>query len=349
MQQNKPSQPTDHFAAPLIMNYKAAPQSPANLLPNAVNNGKSPQHLLQTTSDQTASIIPEVLPLSIEQNPESVPNANDQSATITNAKSQPITNMTPSPQTLVPKQECQPQPVSADTTTTTTTTTDDNVVTAAANPTTTITDPSSNAVTNAATTATDATTEAAKESRWTKDNRVILKQLMGSLPPHDIGAALRVILDTFGVESSKLVRRGNYVELDLSKINDDYILDSLWNYCAQMQYNIMNTLQAQQQQQIQQQLQFQQMQQQQVVQQVPMAQPVLQMSPQRVQPMMQQVTPVQMQQVQQPFMREQQQTMQTMNGMVMPVTAQQMRGNAENMNQQFIVMDPARQMQQNQQ
>jgi len=84
------------------------------------------------------------------------------------------------------------------------------------------------------------------ESRWNKDNRMILKQLMGSLPPYDIGAALRVILDTFGVESSKLVRRGEYIELDLKEINDDYILDSLWNYCAQMQFNIMSTLQSQQ-------------------------------------------------------------------------------------------------------
>merc|ERR1712204_1425 len=81
------------------------------------------------------------------------------------------------------------------------------------------------------------------------DNRMILKQLMGSLPPYDIGAALRVILDTFGVESSKLVRRGEYIELDLKAINDDYILDSLWNYCAQMQFNIMSTLQQQQMQQ----------------------------------------------------------------------------------------------------
>merc|ERR1719350_1495029 len=87
------------------------------------------------------------------------------------------------------------------------------------------------------------------ESRWNKDNRMILKQLMGSLPPYDIGAALRVILDTFGVESSKLVRRGEYIELDLKAINDDYILDSLWNYCAQMQFNIMSTLQQQQMQQ----------------------------------------------------------------------------------------------------
>merc|ERR1712204_29080 len=84
------------------------------------------------------------------------------------------------------------------------------------------------------------------------DNRMILKQLMGSLPPYDIGAALRVILDTFGVESSKLVRRGEYIELDLKAINDDYILDSLWNYCAQMQFNIMSTLQQQQQQNYQQ-------------------------------------------------------------------------------------------------
>ena len=87
------------------------------------------------------------------------------------------------------------------------------------------------------------------QSRWNKDNRMILKQLMGSLPPYDIGAALRVILDTFGVESSKLVRRGEYIELDLKEINDDYILDSLWNYCAQMQFNIMSTLQQQQLQQ----------------------------------------------------------------------------------------------------
>ena len=89
----------------------------------------------------------------------------------------------------------------------------------------------------------------AAESRWTKENRILLKQLMGGLPPHDIGAALRVILDTFGVESSKLVRRGEFIELDLREISDDYILDSLWNYCYQMQYNIMNTLQQQQQQQ----------------------------------------------------------------------------------------------------
>eukprot|EP00485_Elphidium_margaritaceum_P022303 CAMPEP_0202721288 /NCGR_PEP_ID=MMETSP1385-20130828/147708_1 /ASSEMBLY_ACC=CAM_ASM_000861 /TAXON_ID=933848 /ORGANISM="Elphidium margaritaceum" /LENGTH=242 /DNA_ID=CAMNT_0049385461 /DNA_START=55 /DNA_END=783 /DNA_ORIENTATION=+ len=88
-------------------------------------------------------------------------------------------------------------------------------------------------------------------SRWSKENRVVLKQLMSSLPPQDIGAALRVILDTFGVESSKLVRRGEYIELDLQEINDDYILDSLWNYCAQMQYNIMNTFQIQQQQAMQ--------------------------------------------------------------------------------------------------
>merc|ERR1712129_543806 len=60
---------------------------------------------------------------------------------------------------------------------------------------------------------------------------------------------LRVILDTFGVESSKLVRRGEDIELDLKAINDDYILDSLWNYCAQMQFNIMSTLQQQQMQQ----------------------------------------------------------------------------------------------------
>eukprot|EP01083_Nonionella_stella_P301008 1030496_1 len=97
-------------------------------------------------------------------------------------------------------------------------------------------------------------------SRWSNENRVILKQLMGSLPPHDIGAALRVILDTFGVESSKLVRRGDFIELNLNQINDDYILDSLWNYCAQMQYNIMSTLQMQQQQQQQQQqIHYQQM------------------------------------------------------------------------------------------
>merc|ERR1719384_472562 len=105
------------------------------------------------------------------------------------------------------------------------------------------------------------------QSRWTKDNRMILKQLMGSLPPHDIGAALRVILDTFGVESSKLIRRGEFIELDLKAINDDYILDSLWNYCAQMQYNIMSTLTMQQQQQQQppQQMQYQTMHQQHAV------------------------------------------------------------------------------------
>merc|ERR1712129_677765 len=60
---------------------------------------------------------------------------------------------------------------------------------------------------------------------------------------------LRVILDTFGVESSKLVRRGEDIELDLKAINDDYILDSPWNYCAQMQFNITSTLQQQQMQQ----------------------------------------------------------------------------------------------------
>merc|ERR1719384_2594780 len=92
-------------------------------------------------------------------------------------------------------------------------------------------------------------TQQPAQSRWTKDNRMILKQLMGSLPPYDIGAALRVILDTFGVESSKLVRRGEFIELDLKAIKDDYILDSLWNYCAQMQFNIMSTLQQQQLQQ----------------------------------------------------------------------------------------------------
>ena len=94
------------------------------------------------------------------------------------------------------------------------------------------------------------------QSRWTKENRIVLKQLMGSLPPHDIGAALRVILDTYGARASKLIRRGEFVELDLMNVNDDFILDSLWNYCAQMQFNIVNTLQQQQVQSMPQQPQY---------------------------------------------------------------------------------------------
>ena len=131
------------------------------------------------------------------------------------------------------------------------------------------------------------------ESRWSKENRIVLKQLMGSLPPHDIGAALRVILDTFGVESSKLVRRGEFVELDLQHINDDYILDSLWNYCAQMQFNIMNTFQ-QPMAQMPQQFHYQQ-------QAVPVQQTMYQQQIYATQPQQQiysQVQPQQMQQMQ---------------------------------------------------
>ena len=84
------------------------------------------------------------------------------------------------------------------------------------------------------------------QSRWTKDHRIQLKQLMSSLPAADIGAALRVILDTYGVEASKLLRRGMTVELDLTDITDDFILDNLWNYCASVQYN-QQLLAAQQQ------------------------------------------------------------------------------------------------------
>ncbi len=146
------------------------------------------------------------------------------------------------------------------------------------------------------------------ESRWTKENRIILKQLMGSLPPHDIGAALRVILDTFGVESSKLVRRGEFVELDLQHINDDYILDSLWNYCAQMQFNIMNTLQQQQQpvlpQPVSQQFYYQQ----------PVQQPMYQQMPAQQQIYAQPITPVQQQMYMQP---QQQMPPQIPNGAVM--------------------------------
>lgn len=319
MDQNPRRIEQDTFVAPLIMDYNN------DTLPKHV---PSPQHLLSTTSDQAASIIPQLLPLPVDKETVSTNSAetttnvvtapNTTTTESTSTQNQPITNT----ETSAP---AKPEPTTTSTTNLQETATT-NTVTAVAGPAPV---PSSSG----------GAAEEQKDSRWTKENRVILKQLMGSLPPHDIGAALRVILDTFGVESSKLVRRGNYVELDLSKINDDYILDSLWNYCAQMQYNIMNTLQAQQQQQIQQQLQFQQMQQQQQMvppPQVPTVQAV-QMSPQQaINPMMPQNATNQMPQQ---FMNDQQ----TLDGMVMPMQTP-INGNADVLNQQFLVMDPSQQM-----
>jgi len=282
IQHNMQTEGDDLFVAPLIISDATNPE--AEMTP------QSPQHLLSTNSDQTASIIAKVLPLENAHKPSDLTVSTE--VPPPPPPNGPITN----PTKLNPIAPSTDTPALIDTTasmTDSSPTQGPSAVPPSAPP-----------------TAPAAVTEADK-SRWTKDNRVILKQLMGSLPPHDIGAALRVILDTFGVESSKLVRRGQYVELDLQKINDDYILDSLWNYCAQMQYNIMNTLQAQQQQQIQQQLQFQQMQQQ-----VPM----VQMSPQQM------MQPVAQTPVMQQFIPDQT----ALSGML------QIGGGAE----QFVVMEP---------
>ncbi len=48
-----------------------------------------------------------------------------------------------------------------------------------------------------------------ENSRWDKQARVHLRNLMQSLGREDIGSALRVIIDAYGIQGSHIIRRGN--------------------------------------------------------------------------------------------------------------------------------------------
>ena len=80
------------------------------------------------------------------------------------------------------------------------------------------------------------------ESRWTRDSRVMLKNLMCQLSREDVGSAFRVVIEAYGVQASKIVRRGDYIELDLNEVDDDFILDNLYEYC----YTVRQSQQPQQ-------------------------------------------------------------------------------------------------------
>ncbi len=74
-------------------------------------------------------------------------------------------------------------------------------------------------------------------SRWNRQARIKLRNLLYSLSKEDIGSAMRVLIDSFGLQGSHIVRRGNILELDLFSITNDYLLDNLYEYSYNIRQN----------------------------------------------------------------------------------------------------------------